>query len=146
MWRFSKVRLRQGERTKNLASWKNWLNDEADKGCRHAHQYTRLPESWKPVEVRTAEGALSADPIELMNAERRKFKQLWCADDAATSKVGGTKTPSDEGHPRLAKHSASQLRLAAKSFSIKTSSTFDGFHPRHFDCLSDPALTTFALI
>jgi hypothetical protein len=46
----------------------------------------------------------------------------------------------------LVRHSASSLRNAAKTFSCTTTSTYDGFHPRHFDGLSDEALSALGVL
>jgi hypothetical protein len=37
--------IREKEKASSLKGWKNWLDDDADKGCRRAQQYSKLPEA-----------------------------------------------------------------------------------------------------
>ena len=94
----------------------------------------------------TPEGVLSCDPIKLVEAERDKFKDLWEAEESPEGqrrcRPDAFRTDSQE----MKRHSASNLRQAAKTFSCTTASTYDGFHPRHFHGLSDEALTALGVL
>ena len=136
-----RVRCHPGEKASSLKWWKNWLDDDADKGCRRAQQYSKLPEAWKPNEVTTPERVLSCDHIKLMEAERDRFKILWEADDEPETLTRCKSHEFRTGSEDLGRHRASSLRNAAKTFSCTTTSTYDGFHPIHFDGLSDEAHT-----
>lgn len=48
----------QDEKNDRIKRWKEWLLEDANKGSRHAHTYSRLPNAWKPNEAETKDGAL----------------------------------------------------------------------------------------
>ena len=125
--------------------WKDWLSSSEDKGHKRAHAFAKLPAAWVPQETCTDEGVLTGDPAALLEGQRKKFKKLWAAadDPKEPNAEGQQQDPPLEGLRRL---TADVLRAAARTFSPKTSSTFDGLHPRHFDALSDEALSTLALL
>ena len=139
-----------------IKSWKEWLSSSEDKGHKRAHAFARLPVAWGPQETVSDEGVLTGDPSALLEGQRGKFKKLWAAGDASEAQERydecppRAQNPASEGRdahatplPRL---SPKILRAAAKTFSPRTSSTFDGMHPRHFSALSDEALATLALL
>ncbi len=59
---------------RELAGWRDWLNKDADAGARNAHLYSRLPEEWRPDEVVTERGTVSADPAEFLQDQRNHYK------------------------------------------------------------------------
>eukprot|EP00959_Pyramimonas_sp_CCMP1952_P071353 1490150-Pyramimonas_sp.AAC.1 len=63
------------------------------------------------------------------------LQQQW---NASTSPPRA-EVPDRECFPRA---TADELRSASRSFCQFTSSTLDGFHPRHISLLGDPALET----
>ena len=81
-----------------------------------------------------------------MEAERAKFKGLWEAEDSPEAQERCKPDDFRTGSQGMARHCDSSLRNAAKTFSCATTSTYDGFHPRHFDGLSDEALTALGVL
>lgn len=138
--------IKEKDKKSSFQGWKNWLDDDADEGCRRAQKYSKLPEACKPSEVTTPEGVLSCVPIELMEAERDKFKDLWKAEDAPEAQRRCKPDAFRTGSQEMKRHSASNFWEAAKTFSCTTASTYDGFHPRHFDGLSDKARTALGVL
>ena len=89
-----------------------------------------------------------SDPVTVLEADRQRFAKLWCAIDsphdpnnadarAQSQHVLEEACADTDDLPRL-DHRI--LRRASASFSHKTSTSYDGLHPRHFAMLSDDAL------
>ena len=138
--------------------WKEWLSSAEDKGHKRAHTFAKLPTAWVPQETCTDEGVTTGDPAALLEGQHKKFKKLWAATDApkeasrdqtaTATAAAAAEAAQEQERPKepLRRLTADALRAAAKTFSLRTSSTFDGLHPRHFDALSDEALTTLAVL
>ena len=143
--------MRKKERETSRAKWGNWIGDDADHGCKKAQWYSRLPQAWIPQGVKTTKGITTGDPASLLDDERNKSKNLWKAVDSPphandTSGLDKSNLKRDWKLACLPPHRASNLREASKSFSPKTSSSYDGFHQRHFAGMSDKALEVLAVL
>ncbi len=119
--------------------WKEWVAEGIDKGAGRAHAYTKTPNAWAPTVVELPEGGTSAAIDELMDGQRRKYSEMW----------------RPAAHPfrydwedlsELPRMTPDRLREVAASFSSRTSTTFDGFHPRELGHLSDGALEALAAL
>ncbi len=87
----------------------------------------------------TADGMMSSSVDDLMEEQRNKYRALWQPSD-----VPFRYEWSDE--EELPPMSAAHLRSTANSFAARTSTTYDGFHPRQLGKLSDEALDTLGLL
>ncbi len=162
------------EKKRAIDQWKAWLHEDLDRGGKNAHKYSRLPQAWSPTvavaEDWRNEGYLDDDddddggdgkhvitsaPWNLLKAKRDELAGLWNATDEPfrydwedwEEKTGQKK---ERGHQhgsrmrRLPRITVEELRSAAKAFRPSTSSTFDGFHVKHFALLGDEGLATVA--
>ncbi len=119
--------------------WRDWVSEGIDGGAARAHAYTRLPRAWTPSTVQAADGTLSSAVDDLMEDQREKYRRLWKPADHPYHYVW----EDEEELPLLEVES---LRATAGTFATRTSTTYDGFHPRALGHLSDEALSTLAVI
>ncbi len=116
-----------------LESWRNWVTDGAENGMRNAHRFTRVPEQWTPTTAGHGElDVLTCDPGVLLNDMRDKYVDKW----AAKAWPRRIDWPTREALPRLTE---AEVNEASTTFAWRTSSTYDGFHPRHWALLSPGA-------
>ncbi len=119
-------------------SWRNWLRENLNKGARNVHLTLRIPEEWRPTATLSTDGALTADPMGLLDGYLGKYCSLWEDDDADDDYC------SDESGwaCRIAfpRPLAEEVRAASSSFPVDTSDTHDGFNVRHYRLLCDAAL------
>ncbi len=120
--------------------WKEWLEEDWAQGAKRAHAYTRVPVEWQPTVATSAKGVISAAPSAILEGARDKYAKYW---DASESPIGYSWAGECEELPRL---TPQQLRSASLSFSRRTSSTYDGWHVRHFGLISDEGLGVLATI
>ena len=73
--------LLKEERRQSTKSWEDWLRKDVDKGARNAHQFSKIPTQCLPTAVKDAKGTISSDPEKLLDAQRRKYQELWGAAD-----------------------------------------------------------------
>ncbi len=85
-----------------------------------------------PTATLATSGVLTADPLALMEAERKKWKKVWNATESAPAE-----DYSFANRSRLVAVTPAEIRRAALSFSETTATTVDGFHPRHYALLSE---------
>ena len=122
-------------------SWKRWCKQAVEGGAGAAHRFTKAPRKWVPTHtVSKATGEVVCDPLNLLEAEKTKFAGRWKASETPMPLLVG---PSTEALPLL---SPDELRGASESFAVRSATSFDGFHMRHFAMLCDQALVTLAII
>ncbi len=120
--------------------WKEWLEADWHAGARRAHVATKTPVEWRPTVVTADDGSVSATPLDVLDATRRKYAAYWKAVERPVEyRWGGSCQPL----PRL---TPTQLRSASLGFSRRTSSTYDGWHVRHIGLLSDEGLEVLATL
>ncbi len=119
--------------------WREWISEGIDQGASRAHSYSRLRKAWTPSTVQMPDGTISSSVDDLMNEQRQKYRQLWKPADRPFRYVWN----DEEELPAM---DADQLRQAAGTFATRTSSTYDGFHPRMLGNLSGPSLDTLGVI
>ncbi len=136
-----------------VESWRSWIKENAQRGMRHAHLHTKLAVPWAPTTTLREGDTVTADPQELLQFYRNKFKKMWNAkdeeeieeddldEDDVDKELGDERTM--DPLPLL---SPGQMREASRSFRAVTASTFDGFHLRHYDLLTDDALHALARV
>ncbi len=123
-----------------LEAWRSWVSDGAESGLRNAHKFTKVPEQWTPTAVGDSElDVLTCDPSVLLDDMRNRYVGKWAA------KAGPRRIewPTREALPRLTE---AEVGEASASFAWRTSSTYDGFHPRHWALLSPGAKKATAAI
>ena len=137
--------LEKEGRKEEEKGWTEWVSKDVDKGAANAHRFSRLPKAWMPSTAMDTKGTLSGDPSELLDAQRRKFKEAWEAVEMLVRSrwEGGGNGKVREELPRL---SAQDLRDAACSFGHGTAESYDGFHVSIFKYLDDEGLEALSLI
>ncbi len=119
--------------------WNEWIAEGIDRGAARAHAYTRLPTAWAPTVANLPDGDVSAAIDDLLDDQRRKYKALWRPSERPFRYAWTV----DDELPRMTPH---RLKEVAGSFSSRTSTTYDGFHPRELGHLSEEALGALATI
>ncbi len=128
---------REGEERRDKANkdkWVRWLEEDWDRGASNAHKATKEDVEWKAAVAKKSDGTVSSDPFSVLDALRRKYQDLWDAKDEP-HEYAWKDVP-----PPLPTLTPAQLRDASGSFCVKTASTYDGLHVRHYRLLGDGAL------
>ena len=119
-------------------------------GVRSSHAMERLPpnalsrlRSCRQTGSHPSLTVLRRRLTRILDAERSKLRNLWQASDERPQVNVHTPWAGDSPLPPL---TPDDLRKASRTFSEQTSSTYDGFHPRHFSLMSDPALETLGIL
>ncbi len=126
-------------KTEDQRRWKDWVSEGIDAGAARAHAYTRLPKAWTPTTEHVADGTVSSAVDDLMEGQREKYRKLWRPADCPFH----YQWQDEEELPIM---EVEHLRTTAGTFTKRTSTTYDGFHPRMLGQLSDDALATLAII
>ncbi len=119
--------------------WKEWIADGIDGGAAHAHAYTRMPRAWTPTTVTRPDGEPSSAVDDLMQEQRDKHRRMW----RPAARPFHYRWDDHEELPMITED---RIRAAAATFATRTSTTYDGFHPRVIGCLSSEALEVLSLI
>ncbi len=127
------------ERREEAEEWRKWVAEGIDQGARRAHAFSRAPEAWQPSEVINAMGMISADPTDLMEAQRAKYAGRWRA-------AGKGFEYRWDSCDELSALGADDIRAASLSFPRSTASAYEGFHVRHLALLCDDGLRVVATI
>ncbi len=127
------------ESADRLRSWKEWLRAGFDRGAKNAHAFMKLPAEWRPSHATLPSGLPSAEPTAILNGQRDKYGKAWAADDDE----GRYTWPDRQSLPRL---TPAELREASKSFKRATAIAYDGIHCRHYELLSDGALSALGAL
>ena len=126
--------------------WKEWVSAALDRGARQAHAWARGAQGWAPthVEVQTQR---NVHVNAIAAAERERCRALWVGDDCEGDE-DELRPPSPEVRRReqLPRISVEELRTAAGATGKRKAVTYDGFHPRRMELLSDGALETLSVI
>ncbi len=159
------------ERQAGIAKWRTWLKEDIDKGGRHAHSYSRLPQQWRPATTRPDDWKeeeydeeeddpslpppmISAAPWNLLDDKRNSLEQEWLGApedfvydwrhwEGELARTPGVHADHGKALPPV---DGESIKAAALSFKTSTSSTFDGFHVRHFGMVCDAAREATAKI
>ncbi len=164
-------RAEDEEKQEGVAKWREWLRKDLDQGGRNAHAYSRLPPQWRPATTRPDDWRdeeydeeeeepgrqrlqLSAAPWNLLDDKRNALEQEWSGADcdfvydwshweAETTRAPGVSAAHLKKLPRV---EGEAIKRAAKAFKASTSSTYDGFHVRHFGIVCNGAREAAARI
>ncbi len=119
--------------------WKEWIAAGIDNGAANAHAYTRAPKAWAPTAVVRPDGTVSSAMEDIMNEQRDRHRRMW---RPAAGPFRYLWSERDE----LPQISRERIRESAATFALRTSTTYDGFHPRVIGYLSDEAIDTLSLL
>ncbi len=133
------------EEAAHVAEWRSWVAEGIASGARHAHRFLKLPVEWRPTTTLQCDGVVTADPLKLLEGYVGKYDRLWNSDAQATAEGGAKRTPWSEAVVEpLPRPTPEEIRAASRSFSHRTAVTFDGFAMRHYELMSDDALSLVA--
>jgi hypothetical protein len=110
--------------------WRQWVHDSMGANLGWAHKWSKLAAVWKP-----PSGELSTDnrPTAKLEREAARLSQIWGSGRKRGAKYRATQEEIDSLPPI----SIEEFRRAVNTFPKRTSSTWDGLHPRHFALLTD---------
>ena len=126
-------------------AWRKVLTPCGKAAGKRAFLATQLPKTWLPDSAEDEKtGIITGDPVAVVEKHRAKFARMWKAkakinDDIKLGARWGGGTALDI-------LTVEELRAAARTFKLTTSSTYDGIHPRLLEYLSDDGLATLAVI
>ena len=121
------------------AGWKDWVNESLLRGAGAVHKWSKVPVAWRPTTTLMQDGIVTADPRQLLQAEKREWSSTWSANEAAPKLVAGNR----DALPRL---QPQYLRATSLAFNIRSAQSTDGFHMRHYALLDDEGLSALAII
>ncbi len=159
------------ERQAGITKWRTWLKEDIDKGGRHAHSFSRLPQQWRPATTRPDDWRdeeydedeedpspqrpmVSAAPWNLLDDKRNALEQEWqgAQEDFVydwghwEDEIARTPGAHADHCKALPQVNGEIIKGAALAFKSSTSSTVDGFHVRHFGMVCDAAREATARI
>ncbi len=110
--------------------WRQWVHDSMGTNLGWAHKWTKLAAVWKP-----PASELSTDnrPTAKLEREAARLSQIW----GSKRTRGPTYRATQEAIDGLPPITVQEFRRAINTFPRRTSSTWDGLHPRHFALLTD---------
>ena len=123
-------------------AWAGLVKGSGRTATKRAFLATQLPAQWRSEAVPTDDvvaGGVSADPLRILQAERDKLDKLWHGKEEPHTAAPVAPWGGYTALPKLSPH---KIRQASRSFKIATAETYDGFHVRHFDLLSEECLAS----
>jgi hypothetical protein len=120
--------------------WRAWITEGADAGARNAHAAVRMPSQWNPTVAEDSQQIYTADPMKLLEAQRREYIAEWRASESPIARNGW------KAMQPLPAMTAEHLRATAREVAERTTQTYDGFHPRHISMLCDQALAALSTL
>eukprot|EP00959_Pyramimonas_sp_CCMP1952_P426551 8934145-Pyramimonas_sp.AAC.1 len=120
-------------------SWNDWCDQALKGSAKMMHKITRLQQVWNPSVVERAPGIFSSCPDDVLAAEAEALRAQWLA----TGNPPAAEVPDRECFPRA---TVEEIRSASRKFCQFTSSTLDGFHPRHICLLGDAGISTLSVL
>ena len=120
--------LQQG----HLRSWKDWVRESSREHRGWAHKWSTIKEQWKPQRV-PAGSTFTGKPRECIEQERTRLRAVWECSERQEEWY-----QADESDFQLLPAiTVEGFMRAVRSFSRRTASTWDGFHPRHYCLLGE---------
>ncbi len=157
-------RAEDEERQVGIDKWREWLRKDIDQGGRNAHAYSKVPQQWKPATTRPDDWReeeyeeeeeepghqqlqISSAPWHLLEDKRNAMHQEWngAQEDFIydwthwDNEVARSPGVSPDHSKKLPNIEGEAIKRAAMAFKASTSSTYDGFHVRHFGLVCDEA-------
>jgi len=119
------------------AAWNTWKDDQLWGDASAAHRFSRAPRRWTPPEVFRSDGSRAATAEEILEVEAKKYVDLWLASSSGPPIRSCGNIPCERLTP-------ARMRCVSRSYKRKTGVAPDGWHPRHYNLLSDEALECLA--
>ncbi len=164
-------RAEDEDRQDGITKWREWLRKDIDQGGRNAHAYSRVPPQWRPATTRPDDWReeeydeeevepgrqrlqVSSAPWNILDDKRNALEQEWngASEDFAydwsqwDAEVARSPGVSTDHWRKLPNIEGEGIKRAALAFKANTSSTFDGFHVKHFGMVCEEARTAAAKI
>ncbi len=114
-------------------AWRAWVQEQSMGSAGWCHKKSRFQVLWKPSAV-LHNGQWTGRPSALLRAEADRLSRACQAQEEAPDRWHLRAEHSRQQLPRV---TVDEFRAVLRSFPKRTAQTFDGFHPRHFDLLSD---------
>ena len=137
---------REAHKKERRRGWHQWTLLALDRGAGKGHKFTHEAVKWEATTTILENGVVTADPLQLLLKDRASWKTIWNASDVANKFAPELQSELLEGtcdHLPLAE--PGEIRKAAAQFANGTAQTYDGFHPKHYELMSDGALRCVAL-
>ena len=131
--------LESGNRARQ--SWKEWADLAFCSGAGLMHRHTRRQRPFVPHTVLSLDGAITADPREVLRSACDEREKLW-----QVSLQAPTFLDLDGDRSNLGQITHEQLLTAVRAFPRRSSYAKDGFHPRHFGLLCPSGLDALATL
>lgn len=131
------VSEQEKDKSSGREAWRAWVVEHTECNSGWVHKWTKPRHVWTSSQVER-NGEWKGQPTELLAAESERLHGLW---DASEEPLAPWQCEDDIPLEPL---SGEDLKKAVKTFSHKTSSTYDGMHPRHFGLVWDSALEILA--
>ncbi len=125
----------QQQRRSANEAWSHWVIESLGTSPGWAHRWSQVREMWRPPRG-TYE--YTGKPIDTLAREANRLADTWgCTEEE--QRLYRAKPSDLEALPRI---TAEDVRKAALTFPRRTSSTYDGIHPRHFSLLCGGAFVS----
>ena len=133
-------------RAKGKEAWKSWQKTIGDKGGQGGIIFGLVKRTEEcPDIVVNCRGHKSATPQAILQEDFKTWNELWGKLKHLEEMPWREIRPDDEGDP-LPRLGQVQLRVAARSFNITTSTGVDALAPAHYSWLSDALLDQLGLL
>ena len=131
-----KTRSCNADKGRANTEWHTFVAKACEKGAGFAHYWTKSLEA-QPLHTATLGGHTSSDPAHRLQAQVRKWTGYWGSRNNDNDELIWPSSPMQE------RMSTEGLRSTALTFPTHTSAR-DGWHPRLFAKLSEPALAALS--
>ena len=119
----------------STTSWRTWSSQACEKGASKGHRWARPQKAWEA--TASAGQDPSGLPVDLLAMEAQAWGELWGATKDTPILNDAFIIPGPPITP-------SQLRAASRRFRRTTAQSLDGFHPSHYQHISDEGLQAIA--
>ena len=103
------------------------------------HKLTKVPTKWRPTVFSLGSNRHSAAETEILQNEAAKLAECWEASPIAKQLVVPNRLHFERATPE-------EIQQVSCSFSFRTCTSLDDFHPRHFSLLPRTALLALAAL
>ncbi len=110
--------------------WSSWVKESLGVNTGWAHKWSQITELWRP--PRTS-GSFEGKRSQVLEREAARLSDIWGCTEEAPAQFTGL-AEDVEALPQV---TVDDFRRAVKTFSARTSQTWDGLQPRHFGLLED---------
>lgn len=130
----------QRVRSQRRHDWEEWMHKSLSNGGKAMHRLARVPPA-----VALPREQEASHPIAEMQCAATKLSETWKAASCVQN-IPSMDADAAVILPAMPRLSVDEIRAAALTFAHATSSSFDGFHPRHFAHLDEEHITMLSLL